>query len=103
MLRTLFAAFIGLVVGVGLGSLAAFYLAPQAAPASGWTSYPMLASASMRGSVQTQGPAVEPHWFYFQGILLGGGFGAILGAMVGVAGVVQMSAKAKRSSSANPV
>jgi hypothetical protein len=52
------------------------------APNPGWTTYPTLASMTS----PTAGPVVDPQTTYLWtlGILLGGGFGAVTGAMVGL-------------------
>lgn len=82
MNRVLLAVFIGLFAGCLFGSGAAVGILKFTNPAAaGWTSYPTL------GSV-VSGPVVQSSFweystFYFWGILYGGGFGSVTGAIVG--------------------
>ena len=86
--RTILLSAIGLLIGVGLGCLAAFLLQPPSLPDPGWTSYPTLANPS--GAVFRQVKVGEPsaRACYFNGVLLGGGFGSLVGAVVGATGAL---------------
>ncbi len=69
MLRTLVSSFVGMLLGA------------------------LLAAVLLRGTVAVVRWTVEPlmaveHWVIYVGILLGAGFGAVSGAVVGLAGVV---------------
>lgn len=85
MWRRILCISIGLTVGAALGSLCAYAITPPA-PESGWTSYTTLGDAAkvsehpvlwqqMRGTP-------EFRFLLFLGLLLGGDFGAITGAIV---------------------
>jgi hypothetical protein len=88
MLRTVLAAVIGLIVGVGLGLLAAFLIQPPQEPDAGWASYPTLANTTGVVFGQQKIAAPPPHYFYFTGALWGAGFGSLVGAVVGATGAV---------------
>jgi hypothetical protein len=88
MVRALLAAAGGLLLGAALGWFAAFLLQPPQKADSGWVQYPTLADAAAPG---TQGPTVEDiqgRYFTLMGLLLGGGLGALTGAVVGLAGTI---------------
>lgn len=105
MWRRLLGVLIGLLIGVGLGILGAILLAPPApGPAeSNWLSYPTAAEAvkvapgtpllwdnNIRG-------APELRYWMFLGLLLGGGFGALTGAVVSAGGIGIQSSRETRS------
>jgi hypothetical protein len=107
MLRSLFGAVVGLVLGGGAGCLTAILLyGSQPSSRSGWTSYPTLADAHAPGGVVLgQREIGPPEWRYwlFAGILYGGGFGLVGGAVVGgTAAVVAAMRRAVPPPSAPP-
>jgi hypothetical protein len=87
MLRAILGAALGLLLGAGMGvGLAAVvHLGEQ--PAA-WTSYPTLAPASGEWAYRNLLS------YLFPGILFGGGFGAIVGTIVGATGAVLRTLKA---------
>jgi hypothetical protein len=97
MWKVLIGAAVGLVIGGAVGYGMASLMAP-APPIQqeGWTSYPTIASPVIWQHILRTDP--EPRYFYFTGMLLGGGFGALIGAVAAaVRTVVQELRKAGRS------
>ena len=80
----------GLLVGASLGGAAAYLLAPAAPSDTRWATYPALADATPapQGPVLWQHTRSAPEFQYwlFLGVLLGGGFGAVTGAVASLGG-----------------
>lgn len=86
--RIILTMVVGLVLGAGLGALCCWLIFPIPQD-SDWVSYPTLTQTA----AQKNQPVVFQHtretggfrfWLYL-GVLLGGGFGAVVGAIVGFA------------------
>jgi hypothetical protein len=88
---------LGLVVGAVLGCLLAFLLGPPGDPDIGWTSYPTLANpnGAVFGQFKTGEAAARA--YYFNGILFGGGFGSVIGGLVGGTGAILRALNRPRS------
>jgi hypothetical protein len=79
MLKTLFAALVGLILGVGLAYIAVIIVPPPS---------PALFVAGGASDAEivkwlAQLDHSEPDWFCFQAVLYAGGLGAVAGAAVG--------------------
>ena len=86
MRTTLFAAWGGLLLGAALGCLIAFLLIPRLEPAPGWTTPPKLTDLANPGAAvrrEVRASVLDPRVFYLMGLLLGGGFGSLVGALAG--------------------
>jgi hypothetical protein len=81
MWRSIIATAVGWLLGATLGGACALVFAPPPPQARGWTSYPTLANPD--GPVVTSAP--DFRYGLFSGVLFGGGFGAVAGAIVGMA------------------
>jgi heme/copper-type cytochrome/quinol oxidase subunit 1 len=84
-------AFLGLLVGATLGGLLALifhWTEPGQQPETGWTNYPTLTSATGPLLWQQFGGRLSLHSLLFQGILFGGGFGSLMGAISAAAGAI---------------
>jgi hypothetical protein len=93
MKRTLLGAFLGLLVGSLFGCVLALAFSPQGENDSpedgkGWAGHPPL--GQFNGPILWQRTSASPHrnYFLFQGILLGGGFGSVVGAVSVGTGVI---------------
>lgn len=105
MKRPLLAALVGLLAGSALGGLLALALYPRVPSDDGWTSYPTLASPVPGDGRPVLWQDVRNEmtlsYFLFFGLLLGGGFGAVTGALTGATAALLHPA-AGRSADAGP-
>ena len=88
------AAFLGLLVGAALGGLLAVVIhriEPGHPPEKEWTTYPTLTNAAGPVLWQPVGASPSLHSLLFQGILFGGGFGALVGTISAAVGVLVRS------------
>ncbi len=86
MRRGLFGTVLGLLLGALLGGLLAYTLFPRSEfpePTSGWTSYPTIHDVTSGATVLWQHVQDYSRYCLFQGLLFGGGFGAVVGAILG--------------------
>ena len=86
MSKVLLGALCGLIVGSLLGGLLAVVVHPKEPDdqtGNGWTSYPTLAESTgpvlWQHLVRSGSPPLS--YLLFQGVLIGGGFGAVVGAI----------------------
>jgi hypothetical protein len=97
MKRGLLGSLVGLLAGTLLGGLLAyvvFYLPEDSQPPSGWTSYPTIADVSKGSTVLSQHVYHYGRYCLFQGLLLGGGFGAVVGAVLGGVSAIVVALRA---------
>jgi hypothetical protein len=91
-MKALLYVLVGLVVGAALGGGLAFatqhFSELQQAP--GWTGYPTIADLTLGLQTAKLDP-VMAHNEQFHGLLFGGGFGSIVGALLAVAAAIRGS------------
>jgi hypothetical protein len=85
MRMTLLAMVAGLILGTVLGCLVAFLLTPPAEPEAGWTTATLTDLTKPREALrrEVRASVLDPRVFLLIGVLLGGGFGALVGALLG--------------------
>jgi hypothetical protein len=100
MRASLLGAFFGLVLGSVLGGLFAYaaYRLENDQPARGWTAYPTLHDPpAVLGFGLNVGGSPPLTYMLFQGILVGGGFGSLVGATSAATGVILRAVRQTKS------
>lgn len=100
MLKSLLGVLLGLLLGATFGAIVAYMMSRAEDSSSGWVNYPTIAdrvpgTAVVRQHLYSFLPRQQALFF---GYLVGGGFSAVAGAIVGAASAVVVTKKEHRQS-----